>query len=250
MHIIFFPLILIFFLFSQLGHAEETPESWYQIEYILFEHLKSDRHVLRHEDVKYNLVDKEQYLYLSTKNTVVSPYQLKKIEKEKSDFTDILDRISKSDELKVYSTGSWQQAIQRGEKIPPLKITGGQSYDNGQRFQLEGELQIKRERYMHASINVFLADFTTVPYNNLQSWFFEADDKKWPIDWLLQPLAFEHPTLNKTGQSFIANNVIHFKQSRRIKDAEVHYIDHPALGLMITIKEIAPPFEYGAGNDF
>lgn len=249
MHTIFLPFILALFLFSPLSYAEDNPENWYQVEYVLFEHLNSDRHVLRFEDVKYDLVKREQYYYLNPNSNLASPYQLKNIAVEDSDFTDIVSRISKSRELSILSTGSWQQAIQRGQKLPPLKITGGQSYDNGKRFQLEGELQIRRERYMHASIDVFLADFTTLPYSDLKKWFFEANEKKWPINWLLQPLAFQHPTLNKVGNSLVPKNVIHFQQSRRIKDTEIHYIDHPAVGLMITIKEIEPPFEYGAGSE-
>ncbi|MFT6123067.1 MAG: hypothetical protein ACJASG_001595 [Oleiphilaceae bacterium] len=245
MHHIFLPLVLSLFIFSSLSYAEESPENWYQVEYILFEHLNSDRHVLRFEDVKYDPVVREQYYHLTTNKNAASPYQLKEIDKATSDLKITLSRISKSNELSIMSTGSWQQAIRRGQKIPPLKITGGKSYHNGKRFQLEGELQIRRERYMHAEINVFLADFTPLPYSDLKDWFFESDTKKWPINWLLQPLVSQDPILNDVGESLIAKNIIRFKQSRRIKDAEFHYIDHPALGLIITIKEIEPPFEYG-----
>jgi len=248
MHHIFLPFILSLFIFSTLSHAEENPENWYQIEYILFEHLNSDRHVLRFEDVKYTPVKRDQYYYLTTNKSAASPYQLKEIEEADSDFKDILSRISKSGELSVFSTGSWQQPIKRGQKLPPLRITGGQSYDEGNRFQLEGELQIQRERYMHAEINVFLADFSTLPYGDLKDWVFEAEEKRWPLDWLLQPLAYQHPALTKVGKALVPENVIHFKQSRRIKNGEIHYIDHPALGLIVTIKEIEPPFEYGVDS--
>ncbi|MFT7185031.1 MAG: hypothetical protein ACI84K_000403 [Pseudohongiellaceae bacterium] len=252
MHPIFLPLVLALFIFSTLSYAEENPENWYQIEYLLFEHINSDRHVLRFEDVKYAPPLREQYYYLTSNKNAASPFQLKEIDKINSDFTDIISRVSKSRELRIYSTGSWQQAIRRGQKLPPLKITGGQSYDNGKRFQLEGKLQIRRERYMHAEINVFLADFTPLPYSDLKNWFFEPDTTKWPINWLLQPFAHQSPILNEVGESLIPKNVIHFEQSRRIKDTEIHYIDHPALGLIITIKEIEPPFEYGAesGTNF
>jgi len=249
MHPIFLPFVLSLFIFSTLSYAKDSPENWYQIEYILFEHLNSDRHVLRFEDVKYDPIKREQYFYLTTNKNAASPYQLNEIEKASSDFTDILSRISKSREVSIFSTGSWQQPIKRGQKLPPLKITGGQSYDNGKRFQLEGELQLRRERYMHAEIDVFLADFTPLPYDDLKTWVFEAEKTRWPLDWLLQPLAYLHPALTKVGESLVPENVIHFKQSRRIKDSEIHYIDHPALGLIITIKEIDPPFEYGDDSE-
>jgi len=249
MHYIFLPFVLSLFIFSTLSHAEGSPENWYQIEYILFEHLNSDRQVLRFEDVKYESVKREQYFYLTSNKHAVSPYQLKMIDEASSDFTDILSRISKSNELSVFSTGGWKQPISRSQKIPPLKITGGQSYNDGNRFQLEGELQIRRERYMHAEIDVFLADFTTLPYSDLKDWIFETKENKWPLDWLLQPLAYQHSALTKVGETLVPENVIHFKQSRRIKDGEIHYIDHPALGLIVTIKQIEPPFEYGVDSE-
>jgi len=232
-------------IFSTPGHAETPPEKWFQIEYVLFEHLNSDRHVLRFEDVKYDLPVREQYYYLTSNENAPSPYQLTTIAQSESDFVDVIKRVSASRELKVYSSGSWQQAIQRGEQLPPLKITGGQSYNEGERFQLEGELQIRRERYMHVDIDVFLSDFTSLPYTDLKNWVFESDTSKWPLNWLLSPLAYQHPALNKAGESLVAKNTIHFKQSRRIKDTEIHYIDHPALGLLVTIKKIETPFKYG-----
>jgi hypothetical protein len=251
MHPIFLPLVLSLFIYSTLSYAEDNPENWYQIEYILFENLNSDRHVLRFEDVKYTPPVRKQYYHLTNNKNAASPFQLKEIDKTNSDLNITLSRISKSREYNILSKGSWQQGIQKGQTLPPLKITGGQSYSNGKRFQLEGELQIRRGRYMHAAINVFLADFTTQPYSDLKSWFIESDATKWPINWLLQPLSIEDqdPFLNRVGESLMAKNVIHFEQSRRIKDTEIHYIDHPALGLVVTIKEIEPPFEYGIDSE-
>ena len=102
---------------------------------------------------------------------------------------------------------------------------------------------------MHVDIDVFLADFTALPYTDLKDWVYVSDETRWPLNWLLIPLAYQHPALETTGESLVANNTIHFKQSRRIKDAEIHYIDHPALGLMVTIKEIEAPFEFGADDE-
>ena len=242
---IFLPFIISLLSFSTYMQAEEPAENWYQIEYVLFEHLYSDRHVLRFEDVKYAPTKRDQYYYLTTNKQSASPFQLKTIDDSVSDFTNITKRISNSRDLKIFSTGSWQQAIKKGQKPPPIKITGGTLYQNDSRFQLEGELQIYRERYMHAEIDVFLADFKTYPYSDIKDWFFESEDTKWPLNWLLQPLSTQAHFTNKIGYSLIPENVIHFNQRRRIKDAEIHYIDHPAMGLLITIKEIEPPFEYG-----
>jgi len=221
----------------------ESSEHWYQVEFILFEHLQSDRHVLRYEDVKYALPVRDQYQFLVPKGEVLSPFQLEQIDNAEAELNDALHRMKASSEVKVHVDGGWQQAIKRDQKLPPIKIAAGKQYGN--RYQLEGELRIRRGRYMHIEIEVFLASFKILPYADLKNWLFEAEAERWPIHWLLTPLAYRHPALLTKGETTIPENTVHFKQSRRIKDGEVHYIDHPALGLIATIKRIDAPFEYG-----
>jgi len=227
--------------------AESSPENWYQIEYVIFEHLKSDRHVLRFESTPYSLPEREQYSYLINRPESLSPFHLQLLDPDSTELKDALSHLSRNAEVRVYDSGAWQQAISRDQALPPIKIHRDMSHVGGQ--VMTGEIQITRGRYLHSTVDLYLSDFMTLPYTDLKNWVFQDANIAWPLDWLLHPLSFDHPSLRAVGEAQIAQNVIHLAQSRRIKDGEVHYIDHPALGLIITIKEIEPPFEFGSDSE-
>jgi len=227
--------------------AERIAEDWYQIEFALFEHQNADKHTLRYQDLKYVLDNRKHYYFLVDQGNALSPYQLEQIDAELADLNEAVRRLKASREVKLHVNGGWRQAIQRDVDQPPLKIKAGKHF--GDRFQLEGELTVRRSRYMHVDINVFLTDFKALPYSDIKHWLFENDTDRWPLDWLLMPLAYQHTVLHRVGQSYIPENTVHLKQTRRIKDGEIHYMDHPVLGLIATVKKVEAPFEYGDNSE-
>jgi len=227
-------------LSNSKGYYEEPKQNLYQIEYIIFEQLHTDRHVLRYEDVQYDLPQRAEYLHLLPPNQVIAPNQLKQLPVKLMDLGQSLQRLEKSKEVNVYAFGAWQQEIKKGERLLPLQVNKDMSAQGGQ--HLTGEIFIRRGRYIHADVNLYLNDFVPLPYKNLQTWIFQSDAKKLPLDWLLQPLAFHAPNLEDMGEFLLPQNVIQLHQNRRIKEGEVHYLDHPALGVIIVIKQIESLF--------
>jgi len=234
---------LVIALSSMSAPATESEVSWYQIEYIIFEHVNSDRRVLQFEDIHYDLPKKPEYLHLVEGFGILSPNQVEKIPQDIMELNDAIHRLKTSRETMVYTSGAWQQPLARGQKLPPLKIDIDKSSSGGQ--HLMGELQIRRERYLHVDAKLYLADFLRTPYAHMIDWFLETEERRWPIAWLTQPLAYEHTSMQAVGEQTVAQNLVLLEQSRRVKDGEIHYLDHPALGLLVTIKRIDPPFEYG-----
>ena len=233
-------------LFPALAHANESDESWYQIEYIIFEQVNADLYDLRYEDTPTTLPKRAQYLHLLDQGEALSPFHIIELDEDETVLKDALNKLKKSPDVKIHDHGAWQQAIQRGQYIPPLKIEQDTDILNAQK--LLGELQIKRERYLHVKANLYLENALTLPYPDLITWLFQEESQRWPLDWLLQPLAFQHPSLEKVGASEIYQNRIHLAQTRRIKNGEIHYIDHPVIGLIVTIKEIDSPYNFENEN--
>ena len=227
--------------------AEEPDENWYQIEYIIFEHLNTDLYDLRYEDTPTSLPKRAQYLYLLKQGEPISPFQVVELDEDSTTLKEALNKLKKSPDVKVHDHGAWQQTLQRGQYVPPLKIEQDTNILNAQK--LLGELQIKRERYVHIKANLYLQNSLTLPYHDLKTWLFQEDSQRWPLDWLLQPLAFQHPSLDKVGTSNISQNSINLEQTRRIKNAEIHYIDHPVIGLIVTIKEVDSPYDFESENN-
>lgn len=132
-----------------------------------------------------------------------------------------------------------------------------------------GELTIKRSRYMHAEIalNYYLS--AQVEYANLLDYLAspslgrasfislitptvrtqsaDVDQRDSRSDIGADETAAKRPEMSadvKAQRPELAGSVItksfSFDSSRRIKNGEIHYFDHPYLGLIVTITKIKP----------
>lgn len=223
-------------------YANENPyqnsidaKQWYQIDYVIFEHLQTDKHILRYESIPYPTKKNRQYTYLTSNPNPMSPYQFTLLNKEIGVLTEAIKRLDKSRLVKVLDSGSWQQTLSEDLTSPPLRI----NKDISNKRSLFGEIQLTKSRFTHAALTLYLGEYYTVPYMNISEWFL-AKDSSWGIIDLISPLTdleFNPPI----STNIIYKNLVYLDESRRIKDGEIHYIDHPALSVIITIKETPIP---------
>lgn len=233
-------------LFTVPAQAEEhetlESEDWYQVEYILLEHLEGDRHELRYEDIDYQDPMQRQYAYFYPGNTPITQHQYTALKGDELDLKDSYQRLKRDRRIKVLEYRAWQQAINSDEHYPALKIAS--PIDS--KRSLLGGVELSRKRYIHAELDVYLLGFVTVPNVDLVNWLFEASE--FDLIDLLLPQGSSSPlnlVANNESSLQLPVNIVHLKESRRIKDGEVHYIDHPALAALITVKAIDAPFSYG-----
>lgn|GEM_PF-2986723 len=240
---------LVAFLGSGFALAleENTADNWYQIEVILFEHINSDVHVLRYEDVSYMPPAANQFSYLMAYDTPLTPYHIAPMKPdEETELGTAKNRLENASATHVLFDAFWQQSIAEGETLPPLKLDLGFEDPGG--FGITGTLTIRRSRYLHIDVDVYKTRFLSMPYSDLKQWFFESEKLAWPIDSLALPVSNRTLAIASIGTSDVPFSTIHFSQTRRIRDGEVHYLDHPALGLLVTIKQIEAPFQFGSAS--
>lgn len=102
-----------------------------------------------------------------------------------------------------------------------------------------GELTIKRSRYTHAEIELDYRFKQYVHYPHLLDYlnagFFGSSFVS-----LVSPLSSNGLAAIPEDEQLAELTVKSFKfeQSRRIKSGEIHYLDHPYLGLIVTIKRL------------
>lgn len=244
-------LILSAFFISSYSMAQtsqdndfDKPEQWYQIEYIIFEHLQTDDHILRYEDTPYPKKLDKQYTYVVQNKQPASAYQYSQLSQEEMMLANAFQRLKKSRAVKVLDMAAWQQPLSTDRTSPPIKIKQNVSEER----LLFGELQLKKSRYTHAEFKLYLAKVVKVPFKNIKHWLVEQHTN-WQITDLLTPI--DTPLFTSAiGESEIYQNIRYLGESRRIKESEVHYIDHPVISAIITIKEVASPFEYLSNPSF
>jgi hypothetical protein len=235
---IFFIVSTCFLTNTSVANELEQASKWYQIEYIIFEHLKTDDHILRYEDIPYPLKTNKQFSHITTNTQPASSYQYTQLPENKMDLTSAIQKLKRSREVEVLDIHSWQQALMEDSTTPPVKIKTKVSKQRS----LFGELQLKKSRYTHAEFKLYLTNSFSVPYRDIKDWFLEKDTKWKLIDLLIaspKDLSFTETI----GQSEMYQNIRYLDESRRIKEGEIHYIDHPVIGVIITIKEVPSPFK-------
>ncbi len=104
---------------------------------------------------------------------------------------------------------AWRQPARPRSEMPYIQIRGGNRYGN--RSELEGYLKISAQRYLHIDSDL---------------WWNRFEPGGQDID-----LSLIDPGLPRygVGQNF------HFKQSRRMRSNETHYLDSPVLGLLVRV---------------
>lgn len=230
-------LICLFFSGLQTTLAEDiNSESWHQIEYIIFQHQKSDAHVLRYENTPYPKQKQQQFSYLVKSAQPLSPYQFTRLDSSSMQLADALKKLSRRRDIKILDHGAWQQELISDVRIAPMRIS--KQLENN--TSLFGELQIRRSRFTHAEFSIFLAESLTFMYSDIKPWFLTPQLAGTIFD-LLLPISADPAVVTLTGTQKVYFNILHLKESRRIKQGEVHYLDHPALGVMVTINPIDPP---------
>ena len=202
-------------------------------------------------------------------------------------------RINRKHDLRVLFHEAWRQPIEQ-ESSNNVLILGGNTFD--QHYELEGTLNIRLNRYLHVSSNLWLSRFAAnygqeslhwpplpeIPQdlpieqaghdesiiNNLtienrknvfsdtlgsrgtrsivQSYNDdEQSNSNKYANWSLQTQSPDNPywqSVNTTNtftelqkSAYLIEEIVLMQQSRRMRSEELHYIDHPKMGIVVQI---------------
>jgi hypothetical protein len=177
------------------------------------------------------------------------------LEPEQLQLQDVAKRLSRQGDIKTLFHGAWRQPIAERELAESILIQGGDQYDN--HFELEGSVSIGLERYLHIKTDLWLSSFVSNagqpqnlwpvlpprpisshlaglkqqsdPFQDSNSYSFSASNN--PIDDPFSELAANQYRVDRT---------VALQQDRRMRSQELHYIDHPLIGLLVKIT----PYEF------
>lgn len=140
---------------------------------------------------------------------------------------------------------AWRQQVWGIDEAPSLLIQGGQQYGN--HYELEGSINLSVARYLHLKTNLWFTEFE----NNFGQ---EANDYP-PLPELpsLTQETLEQDLLGETqspwdrieitaseyekilDEPYVSRRIITMKQKRRMRSKEIHYVDHPVIGMIVYI---------------
>ncbi len=161
-----------------------------------------------------------------------NPYLL--LSPQDSDFLQTNRAIERSSEHRLLFHGLWRESLADPNTAVPIYVQGGMKV--GDQHELQGTITLRfnenRDRIVIDS-NLWLTEYSA-----------SADPEG---EWRLPAI----PDSVKTGLDAVdgneqnslygINRVFHMEQSREMRSTEFHYIDHPAMGIVILVEPYEVP---------
>ncbi len=174
-----------------------------------------------------------------------------------------LDRLGN---LRILFHETWLQPMKSADQAEALLIRAGNEF--GEHRELEGYIVLSLSRYLHIQTNLWFSEFVpnygqSSPHWPTQPAFpkqaHSADSALEPnainlnesdptglarfsiLTTELEPLGEEENSYSDLLQeAYITNEITVLQQKRRMRSREVHYIDHPRIGLLIKFIPYEP----------
>ena len=148
-----------------------------------------------------------------------------------SDFQQTNRTLERSSDHRLLYHGLWRQAVRQSSNAEPIYIEGGLRY--GDNHELQGSVTIRfneNEDRVVVDTHIWLIEYSIV----------KDSSSKWKLPQIPESIRRESRE-NSSSLTYFPNNVYVMEQSREMRSNEFHYLDHPALGLVISVKPYSVP---------
>ena len=148
-----------------------------------------------------------------------------------SDFQQTNRTLERSSDHRLLYHGLWRQAVRQSSNAVPIYIEGGLRY--GDNHELQGSVTIRfneNEDRVVVDTHVWLIEYSIV----------KDPSSEWELPQIPESIRIESRE-NSSSLTYFPNNVYVMEQSREMRSNEFHYLDHPALGLVISVKPYSVP---------
>lgn len=256
--------LLASMLVAQLSYAQAKPaghEGWYQVELIVFARKNdtSQEHWPSNIKLRYPSDWVELKEITTAENSSVDLtkeafYRLPESERQLNAQAQKLERNSR---FQVLFHNAWRQAITNEKAAKSILIQGGQTF--GQHQELEGSIRLSVATYLKLQTNLWYSQFDlNVGQEQTRQWpelpkqpnFLATPIAGLSLDSSLeleQALAVENQQWDNTlatpdnsndpanSDNYLTRQIILLQQSRDMRSSEIHYIDHPVVGIIVQV---------------
>ncbi len=199
------------------------------------------------------------------------------LEQGQFELADSARAIERDSGLRLLFHEAWRQPMVPFQQAPAIVISGGEKYD--EHHELEGSITFSVSRYLHMHTNLWLTEFESNYGQAIGQWpplprppqkLSELSDDELAVDLnftepqpVFNPWNSNETSYNGTGggfelsqqggntfqlnnygylsqQPFVTKNIVTLQQQRRMRSDELHYVDHPRLGILVLITSYDP----------
>lgn len=171
----------------------------------------------------------------------------------------VLDTLDRAGGYRVLWHRVWRQPLQDGASAPALFVAGGDSY--GAHHELEGSLRVRgNDARMTLDLVLWLSRFA--PDGGVDRlWHLpaspilqarEARQQEGPQE--AQPenpaAPGRFPTQPATQLQWVPQEIWQLQQSQELGASQLHYVDHPVLGVLVQARPYQLPLGTEGASDF
>ena len=140
-------------------------------------------------------------------------------------------RIRRSAGREVLAHLAWRQPFEAQAPARPVLVLGGEGAAGTP--ELVGTVGVALRRYLHAEVDLYRAEPLPVDAAPERALPGSEDASPFPEPALVGGLDAEAEPPPGTGW-------VHVRQNRRMRSGELHYLDHPRLGVLLRIEPWEP----------
>ena len=203
---------------TALLHANAYAQTVYQVELIAF--ARSDADNEESWDRQYDLRYPELYVNLQTNDGSGAPYQ--QLGADTMQLSKEAAVIASRRNWRVLLHTAWRQTVDDPARATAVIISGGKAF--GAHHELEGSFKLSVERFLRVDANLWLSRFATDATG--------ASVQILPnVPGAIAPAAGDNA-------NYVATQTVLLQEQRRLRSGELHYFDHPRLGLIVLVTPV------------
>jgi hypothetical protein len=233
-------------LLSSFAYAQNEGR-WYNVEILIFKRLDQSRQTqeLWRTDLSLNYPSFYEYLRAPSAK---SKSNLSALSNDRYVLKRYKNALKRNENFQILTHMAWSQQMANKTSSPAIIVSGGKKI--GSHKELEGYVKVHIARFLHVTSNLWLTDTNSNTVDTNTRWpalpakpsRAEAGILK-PKNIKLKQIEESTGRLSDVDRGFNANNtspypIITLQNKRRMRSKELHYIDHPAMGIMIFITPI------------
>lgn len=150
------------------------------------------------------------------------------------DFSETNRALSRSAGHRVVYHGVWRQVLTRRGAANAIAIKAGRQYQ--ERSEIEGSLNF----YLTNNADRAILE-TNLWLNSFSRQSAAQEQELWQLPALPTLLAEQDTAPDVDTTPYHVTRIIAFQQSRELRAEEFHYLDHPAMGLLVQLTPYTVP---------
>lgn len=128
---------------------------------------------------------------------------------------------------------AWRMPVESKSRARPIHLFGGKNYTG--KWAIDGNFEIYLDRYLFIDTQLLIRQESTTLVSAPQQPEFEVIDSDNDVQVIkANENVFEPPAVKKQR---VINEAL-FAQTRRLRSGEIHYFDHPLMGMIVQIRKI------------